>query len=97
MTMGRTRRTIVGPDFDMSDPFLLGPPSLLRKPIFFSLKKKKGDFSALFLYNKILGSNRNGDVAQMVERSLSMREVRGSIPRISTPCVLLFDFFFLNR
>jgi hypothetical protein len=25
----------------------------------------------------------NGDVAQMVERSLSMREVRGSIPRIS--------------
>ena len=25
----------------------------------------------------------NGDVAQMVERSLSMREARGSIPRIS--------------
>ena len=25
----------------------------------------------------------NGDVAQMVERSLSMREVRGSMPRIS--------------
>ena len=25
----------------------------------------------------------NGDVAQMVERSLSMQEVRGSIPRIS--------------
>ena len=25
----------------------------------------------------------NGDVAQMVERSLSMREVLGSIPRIS--------------
>ena len=25
----------------------------------------------------------NGDVAQMVERSLSMREVRGSIPRDS--------------
>ena len=25
----------------------------------------------------------NGDVAQMVERSLSMREVRGSTPRIS--------------
>ena len=24
----------------------------------------------------------NGDVAQMVERSLSMREVRGSMPRI---------------
>jgi hypothetical protein len=26
---------------------------------------------------------QSGDVAQMVERSLSMREVRGSIPRIS--------------
>ena len=25
----------------------------------------------------------HGDVAQMVERSLSMREVRGSMPRIS--------------
>lgn len=25
-----------------------------------------------------------GDVAQMVERSLSMREARGSIPRISS-------------
>ena len=30
-----------------------------------------------------------GDVAQMVERSLSMREVRGSIPRISN---ILFVF-----
>jgi hypothetical protein len=29
-----------------------------------------------------------GDVAQMVERSLSMREVRGSIPRIS----IIFGF-----
>ena len=28
----------------------------------------------------------SGDVAQMVERSLSMREVRGSIPRISIFC-----------
>jgi hypothetical protein len=28
-------------------------------------------------------SHHQGDVAQMVERSLSMREVRGSIPRIS--------------
>ena len=27
--------------------------------------------------------NHNGDVAQMVERSLCMREARGSIPRIS--------------
>ena len=34
---------------------------------------------------------RNGDVAQMVERSLSMREVPGSIPGIST-----FSFFFLS-
>jgi len=68
MTMGRTRRTIVGPDFDMSDAFLLGPPSLLRKPIFFSLKKKKGDFSALFLYNKILRSNRNESACLACER-----------------------------
>ena len=29
-----------------------------------------------------------GDVAQMVERSLSMREVRGSIPRISRASIL---------
>ena len=28
--------------------------------------------------------NSTGDVAHMVERSLSMREVRGSIPRFST-------------
>ena len=32
-----------------------------------------------------------GDVAQMVERSLSMREVRGSIPRIST--IFIFSDF----
>ena len=30
-----------------------------------------------------LGPQFNGDVAQMVERSLSMREVRRSMPRIS--------------
>ena len=29
------------------------------------------------------GSGCNGDVAQMVERSLSMREVLGSIPSFS--------------
>ncbi len=29
-------------------------------------------------------SDRNGDVAQMVERPLSMREVQGSIPCFST-------------
>ena len=34
---------------------------------------------------------QQGDVAQMVERSLSMREVRGSIPRISK-----HSYFFLN-
>ena len=34
-----------------------------------------------------------GELAQMVERSLSMREVRGSIPRFSRFCFL----FFLNR
>ncbi|CAJ1973267.1 unnamed protein product [Sphenostylis stenocarpa] len=34
-----------------------------------------------------------GDVAQMVERSLSMREVRGSIPRISI--ILYFHSFKL--
>ena len=32
-----------------------------------------------------------GDVAQMVERSLSMREVRGSIPRISIFICLIFE------
>ena len=30
-----------------------------------------------------------GDVAQMVERSLSMREVLGSIPSFSNTCSLL--------
>ncbi len=32
---------------------------------------------------------REGDVAQMVERSLSMREVLGSIPSFSTSVLLL--------
>ena len=42
--------------------------------------------SSLFTYNfKMLtfASNLHGGVAQMVERSLSMREVRGSMPRTS--------------
>ena len=39
----------------------------------------------------ILLKNSNGVVAQMVERSLSMREVRGSIPRISMNQIL-FSF-----
>ena len=38
----------------------------------------------------VCGSDdRTGDVAQMVERSLSMREVLGSIPSFSTSYVLL--------
>jgi hypothetical protein len=36
-------------------------------------------------------SSNPGDVAQMVERSLSMREVRGSMPRFS------IFFFFLGK
>jgi hypothetical protein len=35
-----------------------------------------------------------GDVAQMVERSLSMREVRGSIPRISMFFFVLPPYLF---
>ena len=34
-------------------------------------------------------ATRVGDVAQMVERSLSMREVLGSIPSFSNTCSLL--------
>ena len=40
----------------------------------------------------INGIVRRGDVAQMVERSLSMREVRGSIPRISISFSLFPEF-----
>ena len=35
-----------------------------------------------------------GGLAQMVERSLSMREVPGSIPGSSTFCFFFFFFFF---
>ena len=35
-------------------------------------------------------TEQHGDVAHMVERSLCMREVRGSIPRISTSFVFVF-------
>ena len=38
-------------------------------------------------------SKTKGDVAHMVERSLCMREVRGSIPRIST---FFFSSFLVN-
>ena len=41
--------------------------------------------------NSIL--SHTGDVAQMVERSLSMREERGSIPRIS---IFFRSFSFLK-
>ena len=37
-----------------------------------------------------------GDVAQMVERSLCMREARGSIPRISiSSCVIFISALLL--
>jgi hypothetical protein len=41
------------------------------------------------LHDPVISSNhfRQGGVAQMVERSLSMREVQGSIPCISTFCI----------
>ena len=38
----------------------------------------------------------NGDVAQMVERSLSIREVRGSMHRIPRAAVKLFRFLQKN-
>ena len=37
-----------------------------------------------------------GDVAQMVERSLSMREVRGSMPRISKTFFRIRRMFFIG-
>ena len=43
----------------------------------------------IFYKNKF--KQLNGDVAQMVERSLSMREVRGSIPRISISCFVFIS------
>ena len=39
--------------------------------------------------NLLYSTLANGDVAQIVKRSLSMREVRGSISRISTFCYLV--------
>ena len=42
----------------------------------------------LIVVNVLRTDVYSGDVAQMVERSLSMREVRGSIPCISTPLQL---------
>ena len=50
-------------------------------------------FSCLLLYSSKMIEEWEGDVAQMVERSLSMREVRGSIPRISI--LFYFSCFYL--
>ena len=55
-----------------------------RKPIFHELCSEAS--SKLEEY---------GDVAQMVERSLSMREVRGSIPRISKTFSRIRQFWFV--
>ena len=45
------------------------------------------------LYCVARTSTKNGDVAQLVERSLSMRKVLGSIPSFSTFFFVLFHFF----
>ena len=50
--------------------------------------------SGATLQQSSVTNNKNlqlGDVAQMVERSLSMREVRGSIPRISIILIVSDD------
>lgn len=46
----------------------------------------------LYMFSRHLVSIKYGDVAQLVERPLSMREVRGSKPRISK---ISFYFFFV--
>ena len=55
-----------------------------RKPIFYEL-----------CWEASSKRNHCGDVAQMVERSLSMREVRGSMPRISKTFFRIRQFCFL--
>ena len=50
---------------------------------------KKCRYGIIIKYIDYKNKFRRGGVAQMVERSLSMREVRGSIPRISRN----FSFF----
>ena len=53
-------------------------PTETNKPLRQRIQKKQGNLITQF------GQLRSyGDVAQMVERSLRMQEVRGSIPRIS--------------
>ena len=60
----------------------------IKKRLTFKFSHQCGFFFSL---DFCFGSpSTDGDVAQMVERSLSMREVRGSIPCISTFLVFLF-------
>ena len=40
-----------------------------------------------------VASTRSGELAQMVERSLSMREVPGSMPGFSTSIFFFLQFF----
>ena len=48
-------------------------------------------------YNDMLAREHlSGELAQMVERSLSMREVRGSMPRFSKSVYFATSFFFIN-
>src|SRR5688500_4754178 len=53
------------------------------------------DDGRMHLYSRNKVNHRKGDVAQMVERSLSMREARGSIPCICTVNDPVFYFWFL--
>ena len=53
--------------------------------------------SVIQLFSKDMEVVDTGDVAQMVERSLSMREVRGSIPRISNFNIFSFLFFLMQK
>ena len=68
------------------DPKILG--GVAQREIRSWAKKRSTFLINVFLYFSITGG-----VAQMVERSLSMREVLGSIPSTSTK--LSFDFSFL--
>ena len=62
--------------------------------LFFVTLEEEGKIECNFMYVMILFRDdfRFGDVAQMVEHSLSMRGARGSIPRIS----IILSFFFFS-
>lgn len=64
--------------------------------LLFSLMSMAQFVIILFIYIIVKGLQKRclGDVAQMVERSLCMREARGSIPRISNEG-LMFSCFNL--